>query len=170
MMWTRQQQPHSCSVMVKKFEQLLNSHLWGTERGTVSLVPNGLWKRGQRKRRVCCCQWSWNGFTKQRNDTAGRASRWDVFTNACSGVLAIVLYLAMIQVQSLNVKFHNQLHFKSYMHISGHDEILLCEGPDMIPVDVDSNAFYLQWFAKGDQNSGLYAFFKILSHKTLPNH
>lgn len=48
----------------------------------------------------------------------------DIFTNACSGVLAIVLYLAVIQTQSLNVKFHNQLHFKSYMHIPGHDEIL----------------------------------------------
>lgn len=24
------------------------------------------------------------------------------------------------------------------MHAPGHDEILLCEGPDVIPVDVDS--------------------------------
>lgn len=41
------------------------------------------------------------------------------------------------------------------MHILGHDETLLCEGPDMIPVDVDSNcillAVNLVIFAKGDQ-------------------
>lgn len=170
MMWTRQQQPHSCSVIVKKFERFLNSHLWGTESGTVSLVPNGLWKRAQRKRRVCCCQWSWNGFTKQRNDTAGWGSRWYVFTNACSGVLAIVLYLAVIQIQSLNVKFRNQLHFKSYMHIPGHDEVLLwgawydscwCGFECILPAVICQGRSKFRTVC---------LFLKILSHKTLPNH
>lgn len=61
------------------------------------------------------------------------------------------------------------------MHIPGHDETLLCEGPDMIPVDVDSNcillAVNLVIFAKGDQNSGRsVCLFQILSQKVLPNH
>lgn len=64
-------------------------HLWGTETRTVSLVPNGLQKQAQKKRRVCCCHWSWNGFTKQRNNTARSGSRWDTFTYACSGFLGI---------------------------------------------------------------------------------
>ncbi len=69
----------------------------------------------------------------------------DIFGCACSGVLAIILYLTMIQTKGyVNIKFHNQLHFKSYMRISGHNETLLREGPVMIPVDMDPNAFYLQ--------------------------
>lgn len=49
----------------------------------------------------------------------------------------------------IDVKFHNQLHFKSSMYVPGHDEIL-CKGSDIIPLDVDSNAF--QIFAKGERN------------------
>lgn len=79
-----------------------------------------------------------------RDIAASEGSGRDIFRCACSGVLAIFLYLAVTQMQSIDEKFHNQLHFKSYMRIPGHDEILLCEGPDMIPVKVDFNAFHLQ--------------------------
>lgn len=79
-----------------------------------------------------------------RDIAASEGSGRDIFRCACSGVLAIFLYLAVTQMQSIDEKFHNQLHFKSYMRIPGHDEILLCEGPDMIPVKVDFNAFHSQ--------------------------
>lgn len=79
-----------------------------------------------------------------RDNTACWGSARHIFRCTCSVVLAFFLYLAVIQTQRIDVKFHYQLHFKSYMHIPGHDDTLLCEGPDMIPIDVDSNAFYLQ--------------------------
>lgn len=78
----------------------------------------------------------------------GRSSKRDVFTNACSAVLAICFFvlcvrLSVIQMQRINLKFHNQLHFKSYIHILYMATMKLFSVRDMIPV-VDSKAFYSQ--------------------------
>lgn len=98
------------------------------------------------------CRWNGKGFF--RKDSTASPGSGGTSSDAPAQVFwQFSLYLAVIQTQRIDVKFHNQLHFKSYMHIPGHDETLLCEGPDMIPVHVGSYAFYLQWFhifAEGD--------------------
>lgn len=77
-------------------------------------------------------------FSEQRDDTVEGTSP-DPPAQVFSAI-----FVAATQTQRIHVKFHNQLHFKSHMHISGRDETLFYEWPDMIPVDVDSNAFHLQ--------------------------
>lgn len=115
-------------------------------KGTVSLVPNALLKPEEtstEKEESLLLRLNWNNFSKQRDRAASRADRTS--SDALARVFWQFFFVSVIQIQRIDVKFHNQLHFKSYLHIPGHDETLLREGPDMIPVDVDSNAFYLQF-------------------------
>lgn len=176
MMWTRQQRPPSCNAITSSLlptsdppplwsKAVFEPHLWATERRTVSLlVPNGLLKPEEtgteeegllppmRRDPLTGTAFPSRGTMLPAGAVDGTSS-----DAPAQALWPFFLYLAPTQTQMIDVKFHNQLHFKSYMHIPGRDETLLCEGPDMIPVHVDSNAFHLQWFqifTNGDPNSG----------------
>lgn len=153
LMWTRQQQPHH-PIPFLQYDQIRNvhliadnqafeMHLKATEREIY--IPGAKqttqsWGRKHRRRESAAADemWptNWNGFSEPRDNAASRGSGWDIFRCACSDILEILfLYLVLTQTQRINVKFHNQLHFKSYVHIPpppNKRRLLLCEGPDMI--------------------------------------
>ncbi len=145
-MWLRwvcsQPLPH-CS---QKVQAVFEPHPSATERRTVSLVPNGLLKleeTGTEEEQLLpqtrCDPQTGAAFPSRRTVLLQMRLHWCFWQLFCIWLWS--------RHKRVDVKFHNQLHFKSYMHILGHDETLLCEGPDVIPVDVDSDAFYLQWFS-----------------------
>lgn len=94
---------------------------------------SNLRKRAQ-KRSDCCCQWDVTHklerlFQVERQYC--QPGRWTGCPQMC--LLGCFWQSFCIWLWSrhkrIDVKFHNQLHFKPYMHILGHDETLSLRGP-----------------------------------------
>lgn len=109
---------------------------WAT--GT-KMIPGAKWTSqtwGKRHwRGVCCCKWDLQSSTAfpSRGSTASQGSGRDIFRWTCFFFFfnGKFYYLALTQTQRLGVKFCNQLHFKSSMHIPpSNDETLPFEEPE----------------------------------------
>lgn len=108
-------------------------------------MPNGPWNAGTEKEGESAATREavlLNRETKLPEDQ--QMGRLCICLFRCSG--NFFFNLAVIQMQMIKVKFHNQLHFNSYIYtyLAIMEICFLCEWPGMIPVDMDSNAFYVQ--------------------------